>query len=244
MSAPSSPAVTPLTARAHAFVDDLDRPRLSAGDHHHLSRVVRLGLGDPLTVCDGAGRWRAARMGDGPEVERAGGVVSDPQPDPPLTVAFALVKGERPELTVQKLTEIGVDRLMPFVAERGVVHWDEARAGKQARRLADIARQAAMQCRRTRLPRVDPVATFAEVVDLPGAALADIDGEGPSLDHPTVLVGPEGGWSASERAVGLPRVRLGQNVLRAETAAITAGALLAALRADLVRERHSSGHPV
>ena len=59
-----------------------------------------------------------------------------------------------------------------------------------------------------------------------------------------VLVGPEGGWSASERAAGLPRVRLGPNVLRAETAAITAGALLAALRAHLVQERHSSGHPV
>ena len=241
MGAPSSPAVSPLDARAHAFVDDLDHPRLSDDDHHHLARVVRLGPGDAVTVCDGAGRWRAARLGAGPQVADVGDVVADARPDPALTVAFALVKGERPELTVQKLTEIGVDRLVPFVAERGVVRWDEAKAGKQARRLAEIARQAAMQCRRTWLPRVDAVATFAEVAGLPGAALAHIDGDGPSLDHPTVLVGPEGGWSPSELAADLPRLRLGHNVLRAETAAITAGALLAALRADLVLERPSSG---
>ncbi len=205
---------------------------------------MRLGPGDPVTVSDGAGRWRAARLGDGAQVEGAGGVVSDPRPDPPLTVAFALVKGERPELTVQKLTEIGVDRLVPFVAERGVVRWDDAKAGKQARRLAEIARQAAMQCRRTRLPRVDPVATFADVVDLPGAALADVDGDA------TVARPPDGAGRARGRMVGVRACggaaagRLGPNVLRAETAAITAGALLAALRAHLVQERHSSGHPV
>jgi 16S rRNA (uracil1498-N3)-methyltransferase len=241
---PSIPTVTPLTARAHAFVDDLDRPRLSADDHHHLARVVRLAPGDRVTVGDGAGRWRAARMGRGPDLDAVGEIVVDPRPTPSLTVAFALVKGQRPELTVQKLTEIGIDRVIPFVAERSVVRWDEAKAGKQARRLTDIARQAAMQCRRTWLPQVEAVGAFADVVGLPGAALADIAGDGPSLDRPTVLVGPEGGWSAAERAVGLPRLRLGAHVLRAETAAMTAGALLAALRADLVVERSSSGHPV
>lgn len=244
MDAPSSPTVTPLTARAHAFVDDLALPRLSDDDYHHLARVVRLDPGDDVTVSDGAGRWRAARMGTGLEVEGAGEVVSEPLPAPPLTVGFALVKGERPELTVQKLTEIGVDRLVPFVAERSVVRWDDAKVDRQARRLSDIARQAAMQCRRTWLPQVNRVATFADVAGLPGAALADIAGEGPSLRHPTVLVGPEGGWAASERAAGLPRVRLAANVLRADTAAITVGALLAALRADLVQERASSGHHV
>lgn len=244
MGAPSSPAVTPLTARALAFVDDLDRPHLSAEDHHHLVRVVRLRPGDPVTVSDGAGHWRAARLGDGPDLEAAGDPVADPRPVPPITVAFAVVKGERPELTVQKLTELGVDRLIPFVAERGVVRWDATKADRQAYRLADIARHAAMQCRRTWLPQIDRVTTFAEVAGLPGAALADLAGDAPSLRHPTVLVGPEGGWAPSEQAAGLPRVRIGANVLRSETAAITVGALLSALRAQLVEEAATSRHHV
>jgi 16S rRNA (uracil1498-N3)-methyltransferase len=244
LGAPSSPAVTPLTARAHAFVDDLDRPRLSAEDHHHLARVVRLRPGDAVTVSDGAGKWRAARLGAGPELVAATDAVADPRPAPPITVAFALVKGERPELTVQKLTELGVDRLIPFVAERGVVRWDATKIERQAGRLADIARHAAMQCRRTWLPQIDPATTFAEVAGLPGAALADLGGNPPSLRRSTVLVGPEGGWAPSEQAAGLPRVRIGANVLRAETAAITIGALLSALRAELVQEATNSGHPM
>jgi len=244
LGAPSSPAVTPLTARAHAFVDDLDRPRLSAEDHHHLARVVRLRPGDAVTVSDGAGKWRAARLGAGPELVAATDAVADPRPAPPITVAFALVKGERPEVTVQKLTELGVDRLIPFVAERGVVRWDATKIERQAGRLADIARHAAMQCRRTWLPQIDPATTFAEVAGLPGAALADLGGNPPSLRRSTVLVGPEGGWAPSEQAAGLPRVRIGANVLRAETAAITIGALLSALRAELVQEATNSGHPM
>lgn len=244
MGAPSSPAVTPLTARAHAFVDDLDRPTLSVQDHHHLARVVRLRPGDPVTVSDGAGHWIAARLSSGPEVDTTGDAVADPRPAPPISVAFALVKGERPELTVQKLTELGVDRMIPFVAERGVVRWDVTKSDRQARRLADIARHAAMQSRRTWLPRIDRVSTFAEVAGLPGAALADLGGSAPSLRHPTVLVGPEGGWSPAEQSAGLPRVRIGANVLRAETAAITIGALLTALRAELVQEAGTSGHPM
>jgi 16S rRNA (uracil1498-N3)-methyltransferase len=229
-------AVTPVTARAHAFVDDLAWPRLSRDDHHHLARVLRLPPGSEVTVGDGAGRWRPARLADGIELGVTGDVVSDARPDPAITVAFAMVKGERPEWTVQKLTELGVDRIVPFVAARGVVRWDAAKAGRQVVRLRDIARQAAMQCRRTWLPRVDPVASFADVAALDGAALADPSGGAPTLAHPTVLVGPEGGWSPDERELGLPRVRIAAHVLRAETAALTAGALLAALRVGLLAE--------
>lgn len=235
---PGAP-VNPLTARAHVFVDDLDRPRIDEGDHHHLVRVLRLRPGDVVTVCDGAGRWRVARLGRGAVPGALGRVVEQPRPAPELTVAFALVKGDRPELTVQKLAELGVDRVVPFAAERSVVRWDPAKADRQCRRLADIARHAAMQCRRAWLPRVDRVTTFTEVAALPGAALADIDGAPPSLAHPTVLVGPEGGWGPAEGATR-PRVRLGAHVLRAETAAIAAGAILAALRVNLVHPRPDS----
>lgn len=227
-------ALSPVTARAHAFVPDLDDPRLAPDDHHHLLRVLRLAPGSDVTVGDGAGRWRPARLTASPAVEPTGAVVADPRPEPPITIAFALVKGGRPELAVQKLTELGADRILPFVAERSVVRWDDAKARRQVDRLTAIAREAAMQCRRTWLPQVGPVVDFAEASALPGAALADRGGGPPSLARPVVLVGPEGGWAPAERAVALPRVRIGAHVLRAETAAIAMCAVLTALREGFV----------
>lgn len=235
MGAGTGPGTTPISARAHAFVEDLGAPVLSADDHHHLSRVLRLPVGATVTAGDGRGAWRPCRLQDGPALAVDGDVVVDPPASPPLTVAFALVKGERPELVVQKLTEVGVDRIAPFVAERSVVRWDAGKAERHATRWRQIAREAAMQCRRTTLPTVDAVVPFATVAALPGAARADLDGEPPSLSRPTLLVGPEGGWSRKEVDAALPSVRLGQHMLRAETAAITAGAILAALRSRLIR---------
>jgi 16S rRNA (uracil1498-N3)-methyltransferase len=236
--------VTPVAARAHVFVDDLDTPVLDDGDEHHLRRVLRLAPGDDVTAGDGGGRWRPCHLVDGPVLEVAGAIVRDPRPEPPITVAFALVKGERPELVVQKLTELGVDRIVPFVGGRSVVRWDPGRADRQVERWRMIARQAAMQSRRTTLPEVAPVATFGSVAALPGAALADASGAPPTLDRPVVLIGPEGGWTPEERAEGLPIVRLAGHVLRAETAAIAAGAVLAGLRAGILAEAHRAGHIV
>jgi 16S rRNA (uracil1498-N3)-methyltransferase len=203
--------------------------------------VLRLAPGSDVTAGDGAGRWRPCRLGGGPVLEIAGATVDDPRPEPLITVAFALVKGERPELAVQKLTELGVDRVMPFVAGRSVVRWDAGRADRHGERWRVIARQAAMQCRRTWLPEVAPVASFDSVAALPGAVLADPAGAPPTLGRPVVLVGPEGGWTPEERGAGLPTVRLAAHVLRAETAAITAGAVLTALRAGLLAEMCRSG---
>jgi 16S rRNA (uracil1498-N3)-methyltransferase len=231
---PDADAVTPVTARAHAFVEDLAAPELSPGDHHHLARVLRLEPGSLVTVGDGAGRWRAGRLTGAHAVEAAADIRVDAPPRPPITVAFALVKADRPELTVQKLTEVGVDRIVPFVAERSVVRWDAAKVARQADRFAEIARHAAMQCRRTQLPRVDAVASFDQVAALDGATLADPDGDPPTLARPVALVGPEGGWSTREREVDLPRTRIGENVLRAETASIAIGVLLVSLRSELV----------
>jgi RsmE family RNA methyltransferase len=90
-----------------------------------------------------------------------------------------------------------------------------------------------MQSRRTWLPVVEPISLFTALADRPGAALADRAGAPPTLQHPTVLIGPEGGWSETERARGLPRMGLGSTVLRAETAALVAGSALCGLRSAL-----------
>lgn len=217
------------------FVEDVDRPTLSPADRHHLERVRRVRTGDPVVVSDGAGRWRDGTLGGAGTVDVTGEVQVDERPSPSITVAFALTKGERPELAVQKLTELGVDVIVPFTAARSVVRWDAQRADGNVERLRRVAREAAMQCRRSWLPEVTPLGTFATVRALPDAALADAGGGPPSLDRPTVLVGPEGGWDDEERACGLPTVGLGQHVLRAETAAMAAAALLGGLRARLFR---------
>jgi 16S rRNA (uracil1498-N3)-methyltransferase len=225
---------------AHAFVADPAAPELAPEDRHHLERVLRLRRGEEVTVSDGAGRWRACRLGGGGALEPVGEVVVVPRPVPALTVAVALTKGVRPELAVQKLTELGIDRVVPFVADRSVVRWDAERASRSVARLRRVAREAGVQARLAHLPEVAEVADFATVASLPGAARCDRGGPGPTLATPALLVGPEGGWSEAERAVDLPTVGLGPAVLRAETAAIAACALLAALRAGLVVARGRS----
>jgi 16S rRNA (uracil1498-N3)-methyltransferase len=222
-----------------AFVADLDRPTLEPADRHHLERVLRLRTGDPLSVADGAGRWRPCRFGG--LLEPVGDVVALPAAEPPLTVAFALVKGDRPELIVQKLTELGIDRILPFHARRSVVRWDDSRAERHIARLRSVARAAAAQCHRPRLPEIGQLVPFDRIASLPGSARCERVGAGPTLDHPVLLVGPEGGWADEERTV-LPVVGLGEHILRADTAAVAAGALLAALRAGLVRQSDSAGH--
>jgi 16S rRNA (uracil1498-N3)-methyltransferase len=216
------------------FVVDVDNPALASDDRHHLERVLRVRVGDAVVVSDGAGRWREGTLGGAGAVDPVAEVQEVARPTPAITVAFAITKGERPELAVQKLTELGADRIVPFMAARSVVRWDERRAAGNVERFRRVAREASMQCRRAWLPTVDEVTDFATATALPAAALADADGAAPSLAHPTVLVGPEGGWSEEERACGLPAVALGAHVLRAETAAMAATALLAGLRARLI----------
>jgi 16S rRNA (uracil1498-N3)-methyltransferase len=217
------------------FVDDLDSPALSDADEHHLRRVLRVRDGDELTIADGTGRWRRARAGA--EIEPLSANCVEPVAAPEIAVAFAVVKGDRPEFIVQKLTELGVDRVVPFVAARSVVRWEPDKAERNIMRLRRVAREAAMQCRRARLPLVEPLARFDDVIAREGAAIADLDGEVPTLAHPTLVIGPEGGWTDDERVAARARVGLAPHVLRAETAAIAAGALLTALRGGVVAPR-------
>lgn len=211
------------------FVTDLDDPVLMSDDHHHLARARRVRDGDSIVVGDGAGRWAPAVMrGDRPEVVDE--IEMAARLEPEVSVGFALMKGSKPELVVQKLTELGVDHIRPFLAGRSVVRWDQDKIEAAALRWERVAREAAMQSRRSRLPVVHRVATFVEAAALAGACRADRDGGPISLTHPLVLIGPEGGWDDHERTMLLPTVGLGPNVLRAETAAIAAATLLAATR--------------
>lgn len=210
--------------------DPLDAPVLGDDDRHHLVRVLRLRAGELVTVADGAGRWRPCRMGPDGDLVPDGPVAAVARPEPEVTIAFALTKGDKPEWVVQKLTEVGVDRIVPVVAAHSVVRWDEAKAARNVARFRAIAREAAMQSRRAWLPVVEPVASVEAVAARAGACRADAGGGPLTLDRPLVLVGPEGGWSETEVALDLPAVDLGPTTLRAETAALAAGIRLCALR--------------
>jgi 16S rRNA (uracil1498-N3)-methyltransferase len=233
-------------AAAQVFVDDPAQPQVSEEDAHHLGRVLRLRDGEEVIAADGRGRWArtvwrgAATLEPVTAASGVGGdgsVQSAARAEPALTVAFAPVKGERPEWVVQKLTELGVDRIVPLRSERSVVRWTGTRGQASVEKLRRVAREAAAQSRHVWLPEVCDTVTFAELAGLGGpgeVVLAQLSGDRPTLDQRVVAVGPEGGWSTDELASGLPTVGFGLSVLRAETAAVTAGALLASLRTGTV----------
>lgn len=210
------------TSAAHVIVADIEDVALDAHDAHHLGTVLRLRPGEVVSVTDGAGRWRTGTWADGAIVPD-GPVHTVPRPVPTITIGFAPVKGDRPEWTVQKLTELGVDRILVLHTTRSVVRWEGAKADKQLERLRRVAREAAGQSRRCYLPEIEMVAA------LPAGALAQFEGDPLTLDEPTVLIGPEGGWT-DEEVAGRRLVSLGPTVLRAETAAVAAAARLAAMR--------------
>lgn len=212
----------------HVFVADLEVPRLDADDHHHLAKSLRLRPGAPITVSDGAGRWRNARFGD--EVEPAGPIHEVAAPRYEVGLGVALTKAAKPEFAIQKATELGIDRIVVFGADHSVVRWDEAKRERNAARLARVAREAAMQSRRVTVPTVEIVGGLEDLMNIDGVVRADFGGGSIEPGHRFVLVGPEGGWSDDERRRVPDAVDLGPTVLRAETASVIASAYLVGSR--------------
>ena len=221
-----------LRHRPLVFVEDLDRPLLSDQDVHHFQRVLRVKGGALITLGDGNGRWRTAEFGPKPKPVSA--IEAEAATSDRVAVGFVPVKGTRPEWVVKKLTELGVDDIVPVISQRCVVHWDGDRLLKQMQRMTITAREACLQARRLSLPRIGQVMPLAEFISCnPGAVLADPGGRGPKTGDRALIVGPEGGFSADELILA-PSVALPGNVLRAETAALVAGAIACGLRSGLL----------
>lgn len=237
-------------AVAHVFVEMLDETVYVGGeDGHHLQRVRRLRAGETVTAADGTGRWRryvVARSAQGHISLTADGVVTrEPSLTPGLAVAFALSKGPKPETVVSGLTELGVDRIVPFRSARSVVRWEGDRIPTAMARLRRVAREAAMQCRRARLPVVEEPVDLEALARHPSVVLGDAEGvSAAELEEPDggewlAVVGPEGGLDAAERdrltsGDGAVRLAVGTNVLRTETAALAVAAVLTACRVPAV----------
>jgi 16S rRNA (uracil1498-N3)-methyltransferase len=214
---------------------------VEGSEAHHAVAVRRLAVGEPVQLTDGAGRVAEC------EVTATGrarldvvvrSISSVPAQLPEVVVVQALPKGDRGELAVEVLTEIGVARIVPWAAARSVAVWRGDRAAKSLARWQATAREAAKQARRAWFPEVTPLASTDEVAALiAGAPLALVLHEGATEPLPVELpdrlvlvVGPEGGLTPEELAAfadaGARTVRLGAEVLRTSTAGVAAVAAL------------------
>jgi 16S rRNA (uracil1498-N3)-methyltransferase len=214
---------------AHVFVEDVQQPVVDDRDAHHL-RVLRVRIGERVTVSDGYGSWRACRLSEGSALEPEGDVVHVPPRSRPLSIAFVPVAASRSDWTVQKLTELGLDRIIVVESARCVVRWDDTKRARNLERFRQVAREASMQSRRVHLPHVLWGGSATELARQEGVGVADPAGSDPIGSVETILVGPEGGWDPEELTAARRCVHLGATVLRADTAALVAATLLVALR--------------
>jgi len=217
---------------------------LSGAEGRHAATVRRLRPGERADVGDGAGLVAECVVA-GPA---PGGLELTvqarrevPRPDPSITVVQAIPKGDRGELAVEEMTEVGVDRIVPWAAARCVPVWQGARGERSLAKWRLTAREAAKQSRRAWLPEVTDAASAGLVAQLISkAALAIVLEPGadvglgrlslPESGDLLVVVGPEGGITGEEgaafRAAGAVACRLGPTVLRTSTAGPVAAAIL------------------
>lgn len=226
---------------------------LLEGDRaRYLGRVLRLRLGDQISVFNGEGpEWLATieTMTKSTATLRIGDAL-DATTESPLKihVVQGISRGERMDYVVQKATELGVKRITPVLTEYGVVKLDEQRAAKRRDHWQHVAVSACEQSGRTRIPLIDtplplrnwfgtkPDEVGSELILKPGAplALAGVSSPTPKV---CLLIGPEGGFSDVEyedaAIAGFEAVSLGPRVLRTETAAAAALAVLQSRWGDL-----------
>ena len=189
---------------------------------------MRLRPGEAVTVTDGRGRWRLAHLGA--ELDRLGPVHVEPAPAFPTTIACAWTKGDKPDTTVQKLTELDVHRIVWFTADRSIGRRDTNPTGSLAERLMRVMRSAVCQCRRAWVPELVLDGRFDQLAASPNACRADLGGRCVDEGDTLILIGPEGGWTERECLGVVDKVSVGSHVLRAETAAYAAAALISNAR--------------
>lgn len=223
---------------------------LSPEETRHGAKVLRLRVGDDVVLFDGRGgvaNGRVVRAGGGRlEVEAGDPTSHGFDSSVELTVAVALPKTHRQAYLVEKCTELAVAGIWPITTERSVARVSSVAVEKLRRR----AIEAVKQSHRFWAPRIETLQTFAQCLEQVGSFeaiyLMDVADDAVSLrsalselsagQSVLALIGPEGGWTETERtaalAVGARVVRLGQAVLRTETAAVAVCAAMTAIASD------------
>ena len=226
---------------------------LSGERRHYLLHVLRLGAGATLELFDGQGRAFDARVAavDESAVRLVLGEARHAPASRPVHLLQGLPKGDKLEWVLQKGTELGASAFHPVAAERSVVKLEPRRAEERTARWRKIVEEAARQCRRNDVPPVHPPRPLVEAARAlePGTLLLVLDEEESAVPlgelfrasapgTPVALVvGPEGGLAREEvaalQALGGRPVTLGRRILRTETAALAALAVMAYLDGEL-----------
>jgi 16S rRNA (uracil1498-N3)-methyltransferase len=219
---------------------------LDGDEGRHAVVVKRIRVGEQVALTDGAGTTATVTVTGTGKADLTATVdhVRTLEPEMPrVVVVQAIPKGDRGELAVEMLTEVGVDVIVPWAAARCVAVWKGERAAKSLAKWRTTAREAAKQARRSWFPEVTEMVALDEVVALLQNASVPVvlheAASGPLADLPVpgrgeivIVVGPEGGISDEELAafaqVGAEPVRLGSSVLRTSTAGVAATAALLA----------------
>lgn len=219
---------------------------LDGQEGRHAAVVRRIGVGEEVDLVDGAGRRARTRVS---AASHAGldvtvlEVSQEPEPAPRLVLVQALAKGDRDDQAIEAATELGVDAIIPWQAQRSIVQWRGERGRRSHGKWVDTVRAASKQSRRARFPEVEALVDRASLVRrveearvayvLHGDAtepLAAVDL--PEQGEVLVVVGPEGGISPEELSAlheaGAQTVRLGHTVLRSSSAGPAALAVLSA----------------
>ena len=217
----------------------------------HVRRVLRLEAGDALTLFNGDGLDYPSRIAgsgrDAVEVEVLGTTAARAESPLGITLVQGIARAERMDLVVQKATELGVAAIVPVVTARSVVRLDAGSRDRKTAHWRAIAIAACEQCGRAKIPAIAEPGPLASRVSVPSASRArlllspdaeiSIASAAAGATEIELLVGPEGGLEDAERRAALDAgyrgCRLGPRVLRSETAAIAAIAVLQSLRGDL-----------
>jgi len=232
-----------------------DRATLAGAELEHMRRVLRLTVGDEVTLFDDSG-WehdaaiRSYEAGRG-ELEIRRSYEAGRESPLALTLALGLTKGEKMDVVVEKATELGVTTIMPFTSSFTVPKLDDKKVAKRTERWRKIALSAAKQSGRTQVPEILPLCEFDELIAGAGAnqlkllfweketaqSLRQVHAANPAATAILVAIGAEGGLSNAEaqlaRERGFASVHLGRRILRAETAAVAVLSLVQFLWGDL-----------
>jgi 16S rRNA (uracil1498-N3)-methyltransferase len=223
---------------------------LTAEQARHLETVLRLVPGEEIEVFDGEGaRFRAWLLERG-ALRLAEAVPESPSRSVDVVLVQALAKGEKMDLVVQKATELGASRIVPLSTERAVVRLDAERGGSRAGRWRRVAQEAARQCGRADVPRIDEPLGWDGVLALlredparrgllldPEETVLRLGAAARGARRVLLAVGPEGGFSPDERQRardgGMLSVGLGPLVLRTETAGLAALSIVLHVHGEL-----------
>jgi len=251
-----SGAIEKVTPRFYVPQCQIEREmlRIEGNEVRHIRRVLRLRVGDEITVFDGSGKeYEGTIVKEGPTsvMIAVQNILSSKKESPlEITLAQSLLKGEKMEYLIQKATELGVNEIIPFFSSRSVPLLDKSSSQKRCRRWERIAIEASKQCGRGLIPGIRSLQDYSEMLEAAppdslrlilwerkGPRLKEVLDRSREIKKTFFIVGPEGGMSRGEveqaEKKGFLPVTLGGRILRSETASLCLLSILQYERGDI-----------